>query len=408
MFKRILFVGLLILITLIAWKQDSNAKTWPPGSKIPADSIIAAIDRGEDIKIDSCEIFGPLIKVGEPKRPDTINSMIQLRHNTFKDIVLFRDCYFSSSVCFSGATFGGDSYFLWCIFSKNADFRGVAFSGDADLMGTTFRRFAYFDGATFNRLALFSSTTIGDSGHASFVKATFTTFASFSRALFSGSASFRNASFGGFCDFSEAEFQKKVDFRLKELKNFYIKWKQLEGHLSYGEAPFVLKFMKYFEVQRQLDDADGAYLFLKDQERREKSWLRRYFEYWVLQLPCGYGVRPWNILFLSIGIILIFTLFYTKSNGIKEIEKEFGNPRRRRIRQGACRSFRKRWRYAFYFSFQTFIIGVVPDWYPTDEFLINTRKIKLFKFRTLSMIEGALGWVLLVLFVVTLTRKFIR
>ena len=139
MCKKILFPGLLILIAFIAWKQDSNAKTWERhNTTVHADSIIAAIDRGEDIKIDSCEIFGPLIKVGEPKRPDTINSMIQLRHNTFKDIVLFRYCYFSSSVCFSGVTFSGNSYFLWCIFSRDADFRGVAFSGDADFMGTTF------------------------------------------------------------------------------------------------------------------------------------------------------------------------------------------------------------------------------------------------------------------------------
>lgn len=63
---------------------------------------------------------------------------------------------------------------------------------------------------------------------------------------------------------------------------------------------------------------------------------------------------------------------------------------------------------AFYFSFQTFIIGVVSDWYPTEEFLIRIKNKRLLKFRTLSMIEGALGWILLVLFVVTLTRKFIR
>ncbi|KPJ62940.1 hypothetical protein AMJ44_14940 [candidate division WOR-1 bacterium DG_54_3] len=119
-------------------------------------------------------------------------------------------------------------------------------------------------------------------------------------------------------------------------------------------------------------------------------------------------MKPLNTLYLSLLIIFLWTLFYTKSNTIKEIEKELGHRRRRRKSRIVRKGFRKRLYDALYFSVQTFIIGVVPDWHPTDEFLIKTGKIRLFKFRTLSMIEGALGWILLVLFVVTLTRKFIR
>ena len=166
--------------------------------------------------------------------------------------------------------------------------------------------------------------------------------------------------------------------------------------------------MKHFEQQRQLDDADGVYLFLKDHERIEKPWYVRYPEYWFIQQTCGYGVKPLRTLIVCALVIILFSALYTKTNAIREIEKEFGHPRRRRIRRSVRRSLRKRLYDAVYFSAQTFIICVVPDWHPTDEFLIKFWKIKLFKFRTFSMIEGALGWVLLVLFVVTLTRKFIR
>ncbi len=75
--------------------------------------------------------------------------------------------------------------------------------------------------------------------------------------------------------------------------------------------------------------------------------------------------------------------------------------------RGSTEALKKR-RDAFYFSVQTFVIGVVSDWYPTEDFLVRSKNKRFFGFRTLSMIEGALGWILLVLFVVTLIRKFIR
>ena len=74
----------------------------------------------------------------------------------------------------------------------------------------------------------------------------------------------------------------------------------------------------------------------------------------------------------------------------------------------ARRGGKTKLRDAFYFSFQTFIVGAVAGWCPSDQYLIRMRRVKLIRFRTLAMIEGALGWILLILFVVTLTRKFIR
>jgi hypothetical protein len=167
--------------------------------------------------------------------------------------------------------------------------------------------------------------------------------------------------------------------------------------------------MRYFDDQRMLDGVDGVYFFLKDQERVGKPWYYRYPEFWFIQLTCGYGVKPGYTFLWSACIILLFTVFYTlRYNSIKEIENKFLYSKRPRVLRKVRRSFTKRLYDAFYFSATTFIIGIVSDWHPTDEFLIKSKRFRLIKFRTLSMIEGILGWVLLVLFVVTLTRKFIR
>ncbi|MGB8657818.1 MAG: hypothetical protein WCE90_08540 [Candidatus Zixiibacteriota bacterium] len=374
MFKKILFCSLFILIFLIPSKQDANATTWERrGTIVYADSIIAAIDRGYSIIIDSCEIFGQLTKQGTPERPDTIKSYIDINYSSFLNLVSFDNCYFMEEVSFNLDTLCERAYFLHAVFSKGACF-----------IGTTFKSLAYFYGCTFKRsYVLFIGTS------------------------FKKEACLSEISVDKLADFRHATFRGQVDLDFKEFKNILILWYQLKGHLAYDPLAN-LKLIKYFEEQRQLDDADGKYLFIKDHERMEKPWYIRYPEYWFIQLTCGYGVKPGRTLIVSSLIILLFTFFYTKPNAIKEIEKEFGHRRRRRRVRMDRKGIGKRFYDALYFSVHTFIIGIVSNWHPTDEFLIKTRRIRLFKFRTLSMIEGVLGWVLLVLFVVTLTRKFIR
>ena len=468
MFKRILFYSLFILIFLIPSKQNPNAKTWERHSTtVQADSILAAIERGDSIIIGDCQIFGQLVKEGT-LGVDTITSFLIIYSSTFLDSVSFNNCYFRgqthfledtlrgvtsfSYTTFEGdasfrqatfggntdflcATFGGDVDFMDAIFDNIADFSSATFGGDVDLSSTTFDRSADFDAAIFHRGASFGKATFR--GDAWFRDAIFDDLALFYGATFSGDADFDRATFSGDANFGNFTFGRKVDLSMKEFKNINISWKQLDGHLVYNRTANY-KLMKYFEEQRQLADADGIYLFLKDQERMEKSWYVRYPEYWLFQLPCGYGVKPLNTLYLSLVIVLIFTLVFSQPNAIKEIEREFGYRKRRRKYRIVSRSYGKRLYDALYFSVHTFIIGIVGEWHPTDEFLVDTRRInmfrfrffhiagsvserrpteefliktrgiRLFKFRTLAMIEGVLGWVLLVLFVVTLTRKFIR
>jgi len=404
MSKKILFCSLFILIFLISSKQDSNAKTWKD-TTVQADSIIAAIERGDSVIIAGCEISGPLVKKGTPGKPDTIRSLIRIWNSIFYDSVFFSSCCFMNElkfeatsftiwVFFNDVTFTDRAFFTWSTFEEHAGFWFCTFRESALFWKPTFYGSAGFGETIFCGRADFSYATFSED--AWFLDAIFKEDAIFSEATFRGNTRLRNTTFGGQVDLSHIEFE-----------SLDLSWKQLSGHLT-CDPPTSHRLMKDFEEKRQLDDADGVYLFLKDQERRHKKWYIRYPEYWFIQQTCGYGTKPLNTLYLSAGIIILFAIFYTKSNAIREIEKELGHRRRRRKYRIVRKGFGKRFYDALYFSVHTFIIGVVSDGYPTDEFLINFWKIKRIKFRTLAMIEGALGWILLVLFVVTLTRKFIR
>ena len=492
MSKKILFCTLFILIFLIPSKQDPNAKTWERrNTTVSADSILAAIDRGDEITIYYCRIIDSLIIEGQWGKPDTIKSHVGITQTIFSDRVSFSHCRFleivdfafdsfcqnvnfedatfgrdadfqattfggnanfsiakfDSTAYFRHATFGGDAYFSDATFGGNANFSSVTFDTNVyiDFLRAKFDSTANFSDATFGGNADFSSATFDTNAYIDFLRAKFDSTANFSDATFGGNANFGHATFGGNANFSDAtfdkdayfhdaQFDKEVYLRLREFKNIDISWKQLKDHLI-CDPPVAYKLMKQFEEKRMVDDADGIYLFMKDQERMRKSSWVRYPEYWFIQLTCGYGTKPLNTFILSIILVILFAFFFTNSRAIKEIEKDFWSRRRPRMFREIPKSWRKRFYYALYFSLHTFIIGVVSDWHATDEFLINMRKriklfrfrnpfvwdsfsldeflidikrIRLFRFRTLSMIEGALGWILLTVWVVTLTRKFIR
>ncbi|KPK99990.1 MAG: hypothetical protein AMJ90_09000 [candidate division Zixibacteria bacterium SM23_73_2] len=353
--QNILFI-ISFYISFSTLNAQASVFEPPPGSKISADSVIAAIERGEAVWIHKCEILGPLIKRGTPERLDTIKNIINISSSNIDDSIFFSDCFFMSPVVFAIATFKGVVNFSQVTFSKQA----------------------IFVFCTFKKHALFQASTFCSNTH------------------------FYHTTFGGDANFSYSTFSGQVDLGQIEFEDIYISWKQLEDHLIY-DTRANLKLMKYFDETRKLDDADGVYLFLKNRERMEKSWYIRYSEYYLIQLTCGYGVKPQNTLYLSIFFILLFAVMYTKTGALRARNQDFALQRSLRTAMRKISFY-----HALYFSLQTFIIGVVPEWYPTEQYLIKIRKFKLFKFKTLAMIEGALGWILVILFIISLGKKFIR
>jgi len=397
MFKNILYCSLLTLIFLVplqqdinakAWKntnvqvdsislftlkQDTNAKTWK-NCKVPADSIIIAIGRNEDVLVDSCEIFGRLRYEG-----DTINGSIEVLHSVLHDPVFFEDCCFMKKVRFVADTLMRDINFCEVIFNRDVNFSGSIFRESASFNSSTFKEPAFFSNATFDTSIIF-------------VQSKFLESAWFQHTIFGGDAFFFFTYFGSWADFLGATFKAEVGIMSVEFTNIFISWEQLKGHLS-GFPSVHSQFIRKFEENRQLDDADGVYLFLKEQERMEKPKLQRYLEFWFIQQTCGYGIVWWRPLLTSLIVVMLFTFLYFK---LVLIEKRVPLPN-----SGSKRFWKKLWN-AFYYSINTFIVGIPANW------KVENKPKDFFAFRVLTTMERTLGWILLAVFVVTLTRKFIR
>jgi hypothetical protein len=337
---------------------------------------------------------------------------VRIAYSTFHDTVRFLSCCFLRDVCFdssiflekvsffhttfngvsafSGVSFHNLSSFSYSTFTQDVNFSGATFSEGADFLSTIFGGYASFGGATIRTLAYFFEARFDTTVNFSGVECGLGLFV---MATFNGDAFFRDASFEK-ANFRKAQFGGIVDFSLKEFKDVAVSWDQLKGHLWFFK-PTVYKLMKYFEEQRQLDDADGVYLFLKKNETFEMKWyeLTKYWGY-LMWMTCGYGVKPQRVLATSGFVIIFFTIFYYLIK-IREPKWALG--------AGLKRIGIKAWN-ALYFSINTFVIGAPIEWTPED-----TRSSKRhYLFRILTTVERTFGWILLTLFVVTLTRKFIR
>jgi len=407
MFKK-LPVKLIVILFCIAFHSlNTQAGVFKPkpGSKVLANSIISAISQEDSVIIEGCQISQPFLVEGSFGRPHTIKSFIDIYNSIFSDSVSLRYCYFANTVRLRDVTFSKKFNLSENFFREEISFVKIIFNEASSFDSSTFNRVATFENNIFNDQTSFSKATFRERVY--FTGTTFNYYTEFDKAYFYGSISFLGVDFNGLTSFHKTVFTDIVILEAKQFQNISITWKQLENYLWLPHLDY-FRLMKIFEEKRQLNDADEVYLCAKNLERMKQPWYIRYSEYWLFQVPFGYGVKPFNTLCLSICIVFFFAFCFSKPNALKEIEKQFRHEEQQGLFQVVPSNFSKRFYNALYFSIHTFIIGIVSNWYPSDEFLINTRRIKLFKFRTLSMIEGVLGWILLAVFIVILTRKFIR
>jgi hypothetical protein len=395
MFKKILFCTFFILIFLIPSKQDPNAKTWERHNTIVlADSILAAIDRGDSVGIYGCKIVGQLTKEGEWGRPDTIKSYIDVRGSTFFETVFFEYCYFMEEVVFYDDTLHKYAGFSQVSFINSARFTQTTFDTSASFFKSAFYEDAFFDGTTFREEADFSTVMFKKRADFSRYEISRARGYVFKNTAFYGDANFYNSIFDGDANFSFATFDGQIDLRFIRFNKMNIFWKQLKGGLI-CDPPVCFKLIKQYDEQRQLNGVDGVYLYMKDQERMEKFWLWRYLEYWFIQLTCGYGVKPWRPLITSALVIILFTFIYLILDTQEQEPLNLG------LANPGHQTFKWRPSRGFYYSINTFIIGAPLNWTVGND---HSQKW----FRIWTTIERTFGWILLVLFVVTLTRKFIR
>ncbi len=442
----IYFIHLLIGFDLVLAQQESEPSTISSNTaekeEVAAKTILKAIEEGRDVAIKDAFIVGPfqtnLIRLPREKGPDgiersIINSRIYIQDSVFRDRVDFSEVRFDGVVNFSGTTFHqftsfsntrfnqnarfNDTHFVrnWTHFSEtqfyvDAWFDGAQFSGPTAFAGAQFHVDARFYQTQFNNDAYFNGVEFSENAY--FSGALFNESVNFSSTRFTQSADFSNVQFRQVADFSEAQldysswlgtkFQDVIYFTETDLRNrMIISWTQLEGNIVYDDL-FYLSIIRNFNELGQFDDADNSYYSYRvgkrdiSYSRFDPRWL---FEFIVLDLTCGYGVKPFRTIGVAILIILGCSIFYYRTGAIRQLSPEENQKPRSR---------RQRIADSLYFSINTFTTVGYGDWYPTDKPLFKLWKMKLGSVRNLAMLEGLMGWLVLALFLVTLGRVWIR
>lgn len=376
-------------------------------------------------------------------------------HAKFNKGANFRNALFMDNASFERATFSQDGFFNEAIFNKktdfdwskflhNADFRRAEFKGpvefqDADVSAGAHFNYAVFEGCCdFQRSNFFKFNCIRSNvsevfdfkdvdieESVDFSETVFILDANFSGTKIGAGGLFKkvqfeksdfsSTNFGGEVDFSDAIFRRRVIFQNAKFEGTIcllatfsngagIEWTQIEGtngkstrirnsvdpenendHLRASDEFGRLK--RVFESNNDYDAMDRAYEMFQHHKNYGVSkglplqWINAFF----LKFCAGYGTRPLRVLMASLGIITIFALIYAILG-----EKTFIVAPESGVGYG--------WDFYLYFSLTTFFAGGVEGVHPDFGGGV----------KMLIAVETIVGYLLMALFVVMLTRKLTR
>lgn len=272
-------------------------------------------------------------------------------------------------------------------------------------MGPPFRDLPSLPGRTSRTRASFASSRF--SQEASFLLSRFDAAAYFGSVDFSGDAVFGLAEFEGLAQLEGSRFggglnlvgaqlhniklenatfaeDSRIDLRDAEFFRLEAPWKTLSGHLQY-DGPAYIALVKNYRELEWFDDANDCYFQYRrtTQDKEPLGWTKiADVAAWI---SCGYGVRPAYTVLLSIAAIVFFALLFVFGRGIARADEKAISDRGN---AGLEESL--------YFSAMVFIAQAPVDFVP------------LGRYRYAVIIEGLLGWLLLALFLVSLSNIMIR
>ncbi len=303
----------------------------------------------------------------------------------------FADCIFEKPVLFNGAHFHGPVLFEDARFRGDASFYHATFEGDASFLRAVFSGNLLSDRATFAGDASFLRATF--SGNAWFGNATFRSDARFRRATFSADARFggatfaAHASFGGvrFAPGANVVFDKPARGRPFRLRR--------EGETAYRLA-------KQAAQERGDYAASGHYHYaeqcaIEDRRRSDsghKPWRKAFWLWWFLllfgRLIYGYGERPSRPLLIALAVIFLWAALLWAAGAIVPDDPALDPVARATYQPSAAE--------CLYLSIVTFTTLGSGDYLPKEPY------------RLLAASEALLGAALMAVFVVCLSKKYVR
>ena len=286
----------------------------------------------------------------------------------FEKKVNFRDATFSGEANFRDATFSGESNFRDATFSSEANFRDATFSSEANFLGATFSEQAVFFYAKFPEVVHFLYTTF--SGVANFIGATISGKAYFVDAIFSGGgvANFMGAQISGnfvfipvkseiiIIIFKDTYFSDNVRIKAdmskscfansniervdmidsiwiedNKPKNSYlalIEW--FKNKIGISGTSIIILEEQQGELSSNWKELEGIYRRLKQSyqkfgdtwtagkfyyremecKRKQLKGIEKHFWYLFYKSLCGYGEKPFNVIWASGLIIFASSLLF--------------------------------------------------------------------------------------------------
>jgi len=250
------------------------------------------------------------------------------RNCTFKNNIEFNKIIFNKYADFLGADFRGDVSFS---VAEAAEFNGGTSFQETHFWGRSFFDAIKFKGGKLNFFrAHFANDTCFDSaefdGDANFKEAQFEGNSSFYSANLKGDTSFRGAKFGNamsktIANFTLAEFDgdtvmtdiyfinssSYISFNDAKISRLDIEWDPIKDHLEYDGSTY-LALIKNFRELEQFEDADNCYYEYRSNKQRDSIDLiiLDFISHW----SCGYGVSLTHTIGLSIGMMLIFAIWF--------------------------------------------------------------------------------------------------
>jgi len=335
---------------------------------------------------------------------------------------IFVNNIFLGEVGFTAARFNGRVSFERCVFPNRADFLGAVFC----------------DGVDFS-MAEFSEV---DFSYAIFWKGV-----NFSYCVFTNPVLFEWARFDGSVDFLCCHFMKWALFRGGL---FYgevnVDWRQLHGRVSCDPQAYVA----FIRVFRQNGDSDSEracdydfWCYKTAEIPPDISLYRPLFmilgplrhpELFCAWATCGFGYKPLRTVIAAALLMFSFALVLWDRNAVKPTQAGA------KVERDHNTSFRD----ALYFSISTFLRFRGEEWHVSDQPLMVSpsraarsiresrlwvrelgplvesrattfvswvvckvaRKLRI-SARDLALLEGILGWLVLALFIATLTKLWL-